>query len=365
MASSKWLSSLKASQLKHVAFLTGLPTTGTKAELQTLIQDCVLRRVTAPATGRIVSIDMGIKNLAICVLESPEDRPGSAGPGSMVRSPLNVVAWKKVDVLTQLPLGARKDTKEATTDESEAMTKSRSKVSKAPKVNAAVFAPSILSEAAVSIIRDIQYDYHPAHILIERQRFRSGGASAVQEWTLRVNMLESMLWACLKATQDQSRRLNGAGHVSEAWEVSPARVANFWCARPAAMPTIVQENMFEERKKDPLPKGTKTIEGVRKKVTKQDKIALARSWLSLHKGKKAGGEDVVLEFEGDSQAVADSFLADTKVGRKSKGDINGHGPAKLDDLADCLLQAVAWTRWQDNRQLIRNQVISRAEENRE
>jgi cruciform cutting endonuclease 1 len=33
----------------------------------------------------------------------------------------------------------------------------------------------------------------PDTILMEQQRFRTMGASAVQDWTLRVNMLEAML----------------------------------------------------------------------------------------------------------------------------------------------------------------------------
>lgn len=161
--------------------------------------------------------------------------------------------------------------------------------------------------------------HKPSTILIERQRFRSGGAAAVQEWTLRVNLLEGMIWAVLRAMGYGERSEVGVGVES----VSPARVAGFW------------------------------VQGTGKgRVEKRDKIEVVGQWLE---------GDLGVRFEGEAERVKTAFLGKLRgVGRKEKvklaefgaaGNSEGRhqGVGKLDDLADCLLQVAAWVKWRDNR----------------
>ena len=73
-----------------------------------------------------------------------------------------------------------------------------------------------------------------------------------------------------------------------------------------------------------------------RKVTKKDRIAILRAWM-------AGDADVAFDFQGQAAEVSNVFQSTAR--RKKDVDTIG----KLDDLCDCLLQAVAWARWQENQ----------------
>ena len=307
MAILKLPSGLKASQLKHAAFLLGVPSAGKKSELGSAILGRLNAGALLPKPSKIVSIDMGIKNLGMCALE-PSTSSVSSGSGSHngCQTKLHVQAWKKVDVLGHLP-----------------------------NLTQAAFGPSSLSKVAVSIAKDLILTYKPTHILIERQRFRSGGAAAVQEWTLRVNMLESMLWASLETLRGEMK----ARDTPNVHEVSPARVAKFWCQSSS---TAVTEKLFENDWQN--GKDAVVIAKDSRKVEKKDKIAVVSSWLANANGRSS----VQLEFYDEALRVAESFISGTSEGRGKKSSKEPLG--KLDDLADCLLQGAAWVRWEENRQ---------------
>ncbi|KAK5715432.1 hypothetical protein LTR15_010076 [Elasticomyces elasticus] len=276
---SKLLGNLKASQLKHAAFLCGLPSTGIKADLVAVLQRQARSSAEQLGRRRIVSVDMGLRNLAYCVVDVP-GIDGSPELGKRGR-PLNVLQWKKTDLLrvseAQVPIDALNGI--------DASTKPRSKKRDRPAaVPASMFTPSELSKTAYSVTTEL-LKHEPDAILIERQRFRSGGAAAIQEWTLTADTLA-----------DTSEVASAAGGTG------------------------------------------------RKRVQKNDKIAVVRSWL----GGEAGSS---LTFEGGAAKVANAFAGPSgRSSRAKTADTESNDDiGKLDDLADCLLQAAAWARWEENR----------------
>lgn len=315
---------LKAWQLKYCAFLTGSVSTGRKQQLESsLLSHLSERRISKPKC-RILSVDMGIKNLAYCVLDTHFLDPDSKAKKSTdPRMPPTAVAWQKVDVLADANSIAGEEPKQA-------------KQIKRQIANSA-FTPSALSKTAYQITQTL-LSHRPDIVLIERQRFRSGGASAIQEWTVRVNMLESMLWACLETLQRSGG--SKAAQAPEVFEVSPKRVGSFWTAGDGGELKVPDEIFLD------LSSGGDPglLKHVKRKVEKKDKIAVVKSWLKGEGGVELAFSDEVKEAV-DSFGILRGSGAEDGDGRGSKKRV---AASKLDDLADCMLQAMAWVRWEEN-----------------
>ena len=251
---------------------------------------------------------MGIKNLAFCVADIPTAKPTLINNNHHHPSnppPMHVKTWQRISLLRQ-PNEANPSPQAPN-----------------PEPENEPYAPSSLSATALSLVKSTLLPHKPSTILIERQRFRSANAAAVQEWTLRVNLLEGMIWAVLRTMGYGERGEVGVGLES----VSPARVAGFW----------VQGN----------GKG---------KVEKRDKIGVVAGWLE---------GDFGVRFEAEAERVKMAFLEKLRgVGRVRGGvktvgygvagavEATEEGVGKLDDLADCLLQVAAWVKWRDNKRVL-------------
>lgn len=331
MSLSPRLSALKASQLKYAAFLMGIPSTGTKVDLESAIRHQIETRPLSKDAERIVSVDMGIRNLGICVLKVPQKTTPTVSDALSVK----VMEWKRLSV-TLWPSSGLKSTK-ATGPQVK------------PVMDPSAFNPSNLCKTAVEVAESL-LAYSPSHILIERQRFRSGGASAVQEWTLRVNALESMLWAALET---MSRRARPAS-FPQVYEVNPARVARFWCAPPSGYATIVSEALLSGLPTAPGAVGLTSDRDAKRTIDKKEKIAMVHSWLSA--GTATPSTNIALEMSDEAQATVTTFLSKNTKSSQKRSSQSGSGAEnsreKLDDLADCLLQGVAWMRWLANQQEI-------------
>ncbi|MCJ1390469.1 hypothetical protein MMC18_003328 [Xylographa bjoerkii] len=298
-----WLTTLKATQLKALATATGLPSSGTKPLLTArLLASLPISKLYHPdpasndtsTTPRILSIDMGIRNLAYCQLALPARWPASHTSNQAAPSALPVVeAWDRIAVAPR-PASAPSETPPT----------------KEP-FDPATYAPHALSLLSSLILAAAPSP--PTTILIERQRFRSLGSSSVQEWTLRVNMFEAMLHAVLH-TLRAHRIWEG-----DVYAVEPGRVQAFW--------------LSGEEKTGEKAEGGRVVKGPRKaKQGKEEKIRLVRRWV------EEGG---VVVLEGRAEETGKGFVA------KGKG-----GVGKKDDLADCLVQGMAWVRWEENRRRI-------------
>lgn len=323
------LGALKTKPLQHIAFLTGVPSTGTKARIIEQLHGS-LREARLPQGGcRILSVDMGIRNLAYCVIDVPKEQLTAI-------SKLQVQSWKRLDLLSKMKSDAAISQLDAPPEDNKKPTTAANAILKNS------FTPSVMSKVAFQVAQDF-LKHKPDVLLIERQRFRSGGGSAIQEWTVRVNTLESMLWACFE-TLKNSRDKTSSAKSPTLYEVAPKRVANFWTAAPEAhLPAP-----------DLLAEGYSPPEMVRVKAAgngKKEKIGVLRSWLD-------GNGSVSLDFSPETQVTAAAFATGLTRRKSRKGEEDGENAqilsheTKLDDLADCVLQGAAWVRWEQNRRAI-------------
>lgn len=172
-------------------------------------------------------------------------------------------------------------------------------------------------------------------------------------------MLESMLWATLK-TLAEEKVWDG-----EVIEIAPRKVGVFW----------VEERGLLDGEGDKFKKVRNTKEV--KARTKGAKIDLVRGWLEAGENQNGESQNHLEMVQIGSQQVREvkeRYTAkwDRKAGRakgfkvKSKTRNNEdkeeeeeemipekeEGVGKLDDLADCLLQGMAWLKWQENKKRV-------------
>ena len=257
-----WLGSLKSTQLKALAVAIGANSSGTKAHLTTELRTrlangifpSVSSRHNAAKAKTIVSIDMGIKNLAYCRLNP------STSPGKKPR----LVEWKRIDVFNPTTPSDLEDDRHGNAGKD-------------------VYHPAIYASAAYNIITTLLQPNYETHILIERQRFRSMGGASVLEWTLKVNMFEAMLYAVLETLKKQGI------WEGEVHDIRPGHVSLFW-----------------------LGKGGDTLKGgkrsEKKLQKKKDTIALVGKWLE---------DSYSLGVEGVAKETATGYLERLKGERKS------------------------------------------------
>ena len=346
--STTWLSKLTLTQLRRIAFEIGAPSSGTKPVLTRQIQRELEASKSAAAQNRtqkptpeppsnlsIVSIDMGIRNLAYAHLVAAPVSSADASEPSMYQQP-SLMAWKRV-VISRPPKGTaasakRKKGQKSSDDVATAslqLANGSVDESPTPEAEKEAFDPSTFANYSYKFIQSILTAHQPTHVLIERQRFRSGGASAVQEWTIRVGVFEGMLHAVLK-TLSEEHGLQVVVHG-----VDPGRVTRYWLEGTAA-------------------RGSQRIRS--SKESKKAKIDIV--------SKSFGGSGEALVGIGleSSQAnhqavgqVVDAFLAKRNGKDCSRQGKDSTDLLKLDDLSDCLLQGVAWLNWQNKR----NEVLQR------
>ena len=324
-----WLGSCTNAQLGVIARAVGVNSSGTKPILTSQLLDHLPKGTLGPKKPsdtlqepcRILSIDMGIRNLAYCCLVLPHTAHQNA---TNLGSPV-IQDWTRIAISEDSTKSKQAEDlvpRKATKDEKRS---GNFKISN-PKE---AFDPATYSQHAYNLVTTLLKDLRPTHVLIERQRFRSMGGSAVQEWTLRVNMFEAMIYAVLKTFSERGF-WKGIVHP-----IAPSKVSNFWIT-----------NKQGARKEGPGSKSAKT---------KTAKIELVAKWLE---------EGAHFELKGGAVQLGKAYLrkkmkkdSKSSVKQKKLSGSQALGVAqdsvgKLDDLADCLLQGLAWIKWEKNRRLI-------------
>lgn len=257
---------------------------------------------------------MGIRNLAYCILDLPPQKPKQAKPLPILQS------WHRLSV-SQAPINHGDD----------------------GTVAKEVFDPATLSTIAYTLLRDRLLAMKPDFVLIERQRFRSMGSKHILEWTIRVNMFESILYAVLHTLKEEG-----------IWEgvvvpVLPGKVGPFWIGEDVDEGT--PEDGVGETGKEGKKKKVRTSKNAKVK-NKGAKIDLVRGW--------CGSGDMVTWGNKEVEDMVNAYV--DKWDRRPGGVKGPKGPkkelvegqekmGKLDDLADCLLQGMAWVQWEENKRM--------------
>ncbi|KAJ5150763.1 DNA-binding SAP [Penicillium coprophilum] len=347
----------------------------------------------------ILSIDMGIQNLAFAhLLVSHSDSPDVGIDATHPQAPV-LTAWHRLAVseISNLNLMPGENTgvikpaasvsrSDDVTESSQAILPKETekdmtvKIAKSTK-DENLYSPDIYAANAYTLITSLIAAYRPTHVLIERQRFRSGGGSAVLEWTLRVGIMEGMLYAVLQ-TLRQERGGNVADLVVRG--IEPSRVVRYWLEGGSeSVPGKGKgcEKLDVKEKKEKKPNA---------REVKKAKIDIVGRWLSAamqNTNACPDTDDGLRKLELGIAAVNKIVLADKSVSpalhgvagaymRKWQGQTQTKGKGrgsrsssplsaqsgmdevaavdlgKLDDLADCLLQGVTWVEWQIMRERI-------------
>ena len=165
-------------------------------------------------------------------------------------------------------------------------------------------------------------------------------------------MFEAMIYAVLNSFREMGR------WEGEVQGVAPGRVSKFWLdgveADEGEDGMGVAEGMGKQKR---VSKGEKSKAG---------KIAVVEGWLGMEDGERGFG------LEGGAEEMGRRFLRKRRGGKRVRvgekvvgGEGEGGGEVeigKLDDLADCLLQGMAWVQWERNRRLVMEKGVQALDE---
>jgi len=354
------LPTLKSAHLKSIAQATGIKFAGTKATVLERIQGELARHEAGKKHKNendqykdkglsVLSIDMGIRNLAFAHLTIPPSSSSTSKPAKKPKVTLN--AWHRIDISTnQLSTSTSPELIVTSIPKSERKVQERENEKEANTMSE-IYTPDFYAQNAYAFLTTLMEKYQPTHILIERQRFRSASGAAVQEWSLRVGVFEGVLYAVLY-TLARQRRLGlssyepvffsgffGSGNPVDfgpgpvVHGIEPSRVLRYWSER-------VGFKSF-------------SLEGKEKKTAKdvkKVKIDLAGHWLDPeHPITGENDEDGDLSTDlivGEDVGLNETLRAYLAKWHKKRGKGKGKDIGKLDDLADCLVQGVTWLEWQ-------------------
>lgn len=302
---------LRTVELQNLAKLCGINKSGTRAELIKRLSDELKSHKRLPPNARVLSIDLGIRNLAFALLTPSQRQKGTVQVRDAVVHDWQRVALIPTDKKNIVPPGQEPGEQIAVLKKQD-------------------FSPGALSKLAVQLVEDRLLPLKPTHVLLERQRFRSAGGSNVLEWTVRVNMVESMLYAVF-ATLASVGRFGGV-----VLPVEPRLVGPFLLERE-------QEEAGSDEKTEELVTGRRGGS-----AAKQLKIDLLGRWLmSGEKVHCDGGQPKITR-----RAFLRRWLPNGKESTEPKEEAPIENEKKLDDVTDCLLQGVAWMNWDKNKKRV-------------
>lgn len=147
-------------------------------------------------------------------------------------------------------------------------------------------------------------------------------------------MFEAMLYAVLQTWSAEGR------WSGEVVPVLPSKVAKYWVDGVEDVGVVEDDevNTGNEKKKKGK-RGKRASLGTEK--SKARKMGIVRDMVQSGSG---------IRLEGQAKEMGDLVMG--KAERKKKRVDKGKGLGKFDDLADCLLQGLAWVKWEENKRLV-------------
>lgn len=340
---------------------------------------------------------MGIRNLAVCLLEvrpplvsgdhcSIGQKPvRPVGTAAYALIP-HVLAWRRMSIpLVPCPISASNSNSNSnpasTSTSAEFPYSAQAKNALSTSPSPGLFSKSAFSHHAYNLALTLLNlggpDAQPDQVIIETQRYRTQAGAAVLEWTLRVNMLEDMLWGCLRTLENlgfwgalrlQTPTLTDAAEKSiekqgmggeSIMGVSPSKVASFWdwC--------MEQYSAWDWKGKEKLEALWYESKRSKTRIVTELLHPMIGDASSQLQSPSSPAIPVPFYFS-TTQAMETANLfrateASTKPKRskaKPAADIvsvkkkRKVPKGKLDDLADCLLQGLAWVKWEEERRRI-------------
>ena len=353
--------------IQEVLRAIGEATSGTKDVLQTRLLTKVVQKKMPVFTEqdrkretRILSIDMGIRNLAYCVAEVKKSALVNSAADMSIKS------WQRLDLSEAFREYSHSDDQKDFLEEGALPSQEEE----------AIFTPERLSHMAYWFLDGLITQHQPDVVLIERQRWRSASSPTIQQWTLRVNSLEAIMWGVL-TTLKRERTLEKTKFDGWIRAVDPKRVGHFWLDDIKATMTTTQKggkskSRSKSRSVDVDDEEKELVEGEvetvkklsRGKAEKKAKIELLRSWLDSDTpstvSSVARKNDPTLEFHpainfsfspvhgADTTRQAFLHATDSTAKRSRKPASSEIITKKVDDVTDCFLQAAAWVAWDMN-----------------
>ncbi|KAF8418593.1 mitochondrial resolvase Ydc2, partial [Tirmania nivea] len=351
------LNSLKRAQLRAIASSLGTPISGTKKVLAERVCAALGRsrfpviRSDGGGVMRVLSVDMGIRNLAVCLLEVPLRPGGEGGEGGGGREGregwgMGGHSYRERDKYLMVPSVIAWRRMSVPPNEPPAPPQMPSPTPPAESFSASTFSHHAYN-LAITLLGLSGPASQPHQILIETQRYRSHGGAAVLEWTLRVNMLENMLWGCLRTLAEVGY---WGGESIEG--VNPSKVAGFWedwLVRNGVIGVEKLQTTYAESKKSK----TRIVKGLLCAPCTQSSYSSSSASFDAGEGiplfelvtdqaRETAGLFLEVNENGNGSGVRKPIV---DSGKRNKKQPKG----KLDDLADCLLQGLAWVKWEEGR----------------
>ncbi|KAK3392518.1 mitochondrial resolvase Ydc2 [Sordaria brevicollis] len=419
MVKPQALSRIPAYQLQELMVRCGLPKTGAKLLLYNRIRTAAREHKPLAADSRILSIDMGLKNFAYSLLTLPQK------PEASVLTPpkRQLLSDKRKVTKKPKPSESNNDGAIFTADTFDKLLEAE--IQEAETTNHVAdlhvwrhlnllpwlevnnidgrntdaigeqFAPNAMADMAYRLITEHILPQRPTHILIERQRFRTGNGAGIFEWTVRVNMLESMIYAILRVMQ------NAGKFKGVVVPVPPKRVVNYLMqtygeenpqerlpgkrnikAKVPLGAALDQEISPEEDKEDELLSPFEPPINVAERETKKAlnnvkkvRMALLAEWFRKNEKIGLANEEMrrmAYYFVRNTDVACRNLLLTNqklkneavemppvhqlpkslgvgtfmgKLGEKPERLTKGEHIEKMDDLCDSVTQGLAWIEW--------------------
>ncbi|KAG5520161.1 hypothetical protein PMAC_001238 [Pneumocystis sp. 'macacae'] len=305
------LQQLTVLQLRTLAIKCGILNNGSKDELITRIlkETSKTRLINEHYTShRILSIDVGIRNLALCSMIVPSTIPKDFD--SIDHKNIIINEWDKLSVEVE-NIECNKGIKK-------------------------MYKPVDYSFLAYKVAKSFLEKFKPRTILIERQRYRTLNTNTIHEWIIRVNMFEHMLHAVFRCFKEEKIWNDPEADILS---IDPTRITSLWTKKNI----ILKEQTFIGHN---LPKNI-FMNSVRENLiylkpstlrSKKIKTKIVDSLLRINS---------IFNFENTQITIKD-FISQ----KKDKNIL------KIDDLADCFLQGVSWVIWEQNKWKLKEELYN-------